>query len=381
MKWRGALLLAAAASLELQAEAVAELRTGEHSLLRVPRPEQFLLISSPKEQKVCFSRITPGKSAGATVLPLIDSGLAAPAGIAVDRKRGKLFIADPDVRKVFEYTIQVRGGELISDNRQLSIIENIEVHWLAVDQLGDLYFTGPLGNQVMTVPLGTLEKLEAGTLLASNLKTESEAAAEAAQVAAENAALAAEGKPTPPPSADVTIRVLYEAADGVTSVSAPAGIAADGIHVFWGNGGGGTAAGSIVEGAREVTTTGDAIRLVSQNTNTVMGVATSSNAIFYSDKSQFVYGIKKAGGEVVTISEALQQPRGLVWDGDGTVFVADKAGNMVYSFPSGRLAPGHTSRVTQLHDAFGLALVSVADPFALAHAAALAGAAFLLALA
>ena len=56
------LLLAAAASLEIKAEAAAA--AGAHSSLRAPRPDQFLLISSPREQKVVFSRITPGQSAG-----------------------------------------------------------------------------------------------------------------------------------------------------------------------------------------------------------------------------------------------------------------------------------------------------------------------------
>ena len=49
---------------------------------------RYLLISSPREQKVCFSRIHPGNSAGTAVKPLVDSGLMAPEGIAVDRKRG-----------------------------------------------------------------------------------------------------------------------------------------------------------------------------------------------------------------------------------------------------------------------------------------------------
>jgi len=387
MKWRWALLLAAAASLQLQAEAAAEQGALTHthahaharSALRAPRPDQYLLISSPREQKVCFSRIHPGNSAGTAVKPLVDSGLMAPEGIAVDRKRGKMYVADPPVQKVFQYSIEVRGGELLSDNRQIPIVEGLEVHWLAVDQLGDLYFTGSVDNSVMTIPLDTLKRLESGELTSANMKTESEAAEAAAKAASANAALEAEGKPTPPPSLDETIRVLYKKGDDEAGVSDPAGIAADGLHIFWGNGAAGTSVGAIVEGARDVTN-GEGPRQVSSNTNKVFGVATSSNAIFYSDNTQFVYGLKKAGGEVVTLSDSFQQPRGLAWDGDGTVFVADQAGSMVYSFPSGRLAPAHTARVTQLHDAFGLALVSLDDPFALAHAAVLAGAALLLSL-
>ena len=44
--------------------------------------------SGLRAEQVCFSRIHPGESAGTAVKPLVDSGLMAPEGIAVDRKRG-----------------------------------------------------------------------------------------------------------------------------------------------------------------------------------------------------------------------------------------------------------------------------------------------------
>ena len=49
--------------------------------------------------------------------------------------------------------------------RRIPLTQNeTQVHWLAVDQLGDLYFTGSVDNSVMTIPLGTLKKLESGEL-------------------------------------------------------------------------------------------------------------------------------------------------------------------------------------------------------------------------
>lgn len=65
---------------------------------------------------------------------------------------------------------------------------------------------------------------------------------------------------------------------------------------------------------------------------------------------------------MATFTEQLEAPRGLAWDGDGTVYVADQAGSAVFSFPSGKLAATQTSRVVDLHDAFGLALLGEQDP-------------------
>jgi len=108
-------------------------------------------------------------------------------------------------------------------------------------------------------------------------------------------------------------------------------------------------------------------RVLSSNTDTVFGVAVTHNAAIYTDSAQFVYGVPLTangvpGGGVITFTDTLEAPRGIVWDGDGTVYVADQGGNTIYSLPVGRLAATSAERVVDLHDAYGLALLSETDP-------------------
>merc|ERR1719444_292879 len=83
--------------------------------------------------------------------------------------------------------------------------------------------------------------------------------------------------------------------------------------------------------------------------------------VFYSTNttgSGAVYGVMEDGTTVPFVS-SLVEPRGLVWDGDNTIYVADQATNKVYSFPAGRMmgdAPLTTSVV--LDGPFGVALLS-----------------------
>jgi glucose/arabinose dehydrogenase len=366
MKWNGWVLFAiCAVSVETQVGAVSKMQSHAASSLRMraPRPQQFLLISSPREMKVVYSVVTPSQAAGSKVAPVVDSGLLGPEGIAVDRVRGILYIADPPSQKIFSYQLRVNDGILVSDGKQVTIVEGQEVVWVSVDSLGNLYYTVALNNEVMSVERAVLSKLQSGDITASSLQTESQHAADVAKEAAAAKLLEQENLPTPRPSLKPTIKVLYSKAEGEDSASAPAGIAADGITVYWGNGASGTTLGALIAGLRHPTE-GQGVTKLGSNTNTAFGVATSSNAVFYTDKTQFVYGLKKAGGTPEKMTTQLQSPRGLAWDGDGTVFVADQAASMVYSFPSGRILAASLSRTTGLHDAFGLAIISKDDPFA-----------------
>mmetsp|Transcript_13368 Transcript_13368/g.20294 ORF Transcript_13368/g.20294 Transcript_13368/m.20294 type:complete len:92 (+) Transcript_13368:419-694(+) len=69
-----------------------------------------------------------------------------------------------------------------------------------------------------------------------------------------------------------------------------------------------------------------------------------------------VYAVSRDGSTTELVS-GLGMPRGLVWDGDNTVYVADQAANKVFSVPVGRFmdnAPIEQSVLCQ--GVFGLAL-------------------------
>ena len=68
------------------------------------------------------------------------------------------------------------------------------------------------------------------------------------------------------------------------------------------------------------------------------------------------------GGSAVEIATGLKEPRGLVWDRDYTVFVADQAQSAVFSFPSGRsMRNAPLTKAVEFSAAYGVALLSDED--------------------
>jgi len=285
---------------------------------------KYLIVSAPRFSKVDYMRI-PGDK---TFMPLIDSGLRSPQGLAVDSRKKVLYVADPDMRKIFAYDLVFSNGLLMTDSKGPKVAaQNVEARWVAVDGVGNLFFTDELTNVVQKV---TAEQLDAGN---------------------------------PSPS------IIYDGAL-VSEVNRPGGVAVDNFHVFWTNKAVGTQVGSVVKGVEEPDTasaSAPATR-IARNSNKVYGVCLSQNNVYYTDAQRFLYGVKKNGGAIATVSDRLLGPRGCSWDGDGTVYVADKTANAIFSFPSNMhmLAPAQLTKVSDFDDAFGVALVQASGAAALA---------------
>merc|ERR1719387_1289141 len=84
------------------------------------------------------------------------------------------------------------------------------------------------------------------------------------------------------------------------------------------------------------------IQSLSKNVDKVYGVCASPNLVFYTGGSRNDYAA----------------PRGCVWDGDGTVFLADKGGDAVWSFPSSMHGLGlvQASKLFDVQDPYGVAV-------------------------
>lgn len=114
-----------------------------------------------------------------------------------------------------------------------------------------------------------------------------------------------DGKPTP-------VKVYSRDVDHPTSeVSGPGGLAVDNFHVFWGNKQLGTQVGSVVKGYE--TSLPDKVKQpvkIALNTERVYGICIAGNNVFFTDKRTNIYGVKKHGGGIATISESMKGPRG-----------------------------------------------------------------------
>merc|ERR1719277_1603859 len=82
--------------------------------------------------------------------------------------------------------------------------------------------------------------------------------------------------------------------------------------------------------------------------------------VFFTDSEKALYGVKKNGGPVAEVTSLLDKPRGCAWDGDGTVYVADRGAGAVYSFASNMhvISKTEVKRAFEFEDAFGLAVMT-----------------------
>lgn len=377
-------------STQLRAHAKAKAKDEPEDL----SPLQFLVMSSPKEQKVVYVQIKNLKAYSPQydwpvkpprVSPLIDAGLTTPMGLCIDRTHGYLYVADLDGKSIFRYKFFVTDGtmgekKIITDGVQLVVVTGKEPRWCSCDIHGNLYFTDQTSNGIFKLDFGTIEEIASERFSASDLQTVQEAEEEelAAAEAAEKLAKSGNELPqTPPPPPKPIIHVLYEKAQNPNVVK-PSGIATNGVQLYWANAKGGEKGGSVVEGevhpvappvagdsegsegtegAPLFTTT-----KLSSNAAAAFGVALTPSYIIYGDETQNVFGVKYQGGAVTTFTNQIQAPRGIVFDGDATAYVADQGSQAVYSFPCGILAPVGISRIVGFHDVFGLAILNENDP-------------------
>jgi hypothetical protein len=362
-------------------------------------PLQILIMSSPMEQKIVYVQLKNLKAYSPQydwpvrpprVSPLIDAGLTTPMGLAIDKTHGFLYVADLDGNSIFRYKFYVADGvkgekKIISDGVQLTVVTGKEPRWCTCDIHGNLYFTDQSSNSIFKVDYGTIGEIAAEKFKAEDLQTVQEAEEEALAQAEAAEKLAKSGnklpQPAPPPPKPI-IHALY-AAGTAPNVVKPSGIATNGVRLYWANEKNGDKEGSVVEGevhpvappvADDSTTQGDEDaappephfedKAVAKNAAGAFGVALTPSYILYGDETQYVYGVKYSGGAVSTFTSKIQQPRGIVYDGDATAYVADQGSQAVYSFPCGLLPGGSVgiSRIVGFHDVFGLAIINENDP-------------------
>jgi DNA-binding beta-propeller fold protein YncE len=287
--------------------------------------QRFIIISQPAQSKISWAKLPEDEGvADYTQMKtevLLDTGLSTPQGVAVDHKRKRLYIADPEVQKIFSYQLQDKGGVLSTDGRQTVINQGMEVRWVAVDGMGNVFFTDEPSSRIM--------KLSSEHVLRGEQKPQ----------------------------------VMYSGTN-VSSVSKPGGIYADNFHVYWGNKHFASEVGSLVKASEFPKVINDpaACKIMAKGAQKAYGVTMALNNVFFTDADKKLYGVKRNGGEVFEITQDFTHPRGLAYDGRSTVFVADKTQGVIKWFSGNMHVLGPVDMNVAFHvpDAFGVAVARIA---------------------
>lgn len=270
-------------------------------------PTKFLIASSPQNGLVSYIRIPDKGLFGTGKMTTLVSGLQSPLGLALDLNADILYVAD--VTEIHSYQLVVSGEELTAKKGK-SVATGTELRWVAVDGVGNVFFTNEAQHQI----------LKAGNVSAPE--------------------------------------VVHSQAGGAGTVSAPGGIVLDSFSAYWVNKISGQQAGSVVKATQRPTLTSVTPKTLSNNIDKGYGICLAASNVFYTAPDQYVYGVKKTGGAVTTVTDKLISPRGCVWDGDGTVYVADRGNNAIFSF-AGTMQTLGGSRVRKAIDfqsAYGVAV-------------------------
>lgn len=343
---------------------------------------QFLIISSPSEKKVVWTTIQNFQSPAKTAFPLIDSGLAEPRGLAFDRKRGHLYIADSGAKKIFRYTIlPVISGKtpsLATTGVRLTILQGHPVDSVTIDDAGNLFYTAPDTNSINKIPAQIVEMIGRGDYVASALQIVSEKTVEFQEtLASKTRALnktASNSLTVDPITPRPHIFSLYEAKLN-PHVSKPDALWVEGQDLYWVNRQVGTTAGTVVKGESHPksapSSTGPtpfpAVALTNVS-DSGFGLGKTDNTIFFTRSGKtpsagLISGLVLGTDIIIDVITDLQSPRALAWDRDNTMYVADESTGSVWSFPCGRLMSDVPVTTTvHMAGAYGLAHVSSEDP-------------------
>jgi hypothetical protein len=263
--------------------------------------KRFLIISSPSKQLIQYKELPSG-----IVQPLVDAKVSTPEGMVV--QGNVLFIADPTQECITAFTLRVHDGHLIAQNMR-KVVTGIRAHWVTYGGSSD-------GLLYSDQDASLIDQLPAGKKAPVNLYT----------------------------------------GGSTKAVSGPSGVAgaAGSSIVYWTNTVSGTSKGSVVAG--DITT--GATTTLASNIDLAHGVCVSQNNVFFTADAKSMYAVKRSGGAVVEVASAFGKPRGCVYDGDGTVYVADKLHGKVYALPANmeNLMAEDAEEAADAMDAYGVAL-------------------------
>lgn len=326
---------------------------------------RYLIASFPQLQQVNYARL-PDQ----TWRPLLATGLKSPGAICLDATNSRLFVADPAVATVYWYQYEVTSDKnMATDGVQRVAMSNIAAKSCTTDVMGNLYVSGRNVVKAPEVPAEAIYKQDA-VVLATGTSED-----------AVPARLWTHGTgswvPAPKGSGGFTDGTPLSPSS--PEVFQPSAVAVDPVFVYWGNAVKSPQSSALLRGALNIPTPlASSMPLpkpkiapnpLSNNVDGVTSMVLTPAGIYYAarqGKKGGVYGVPR--GEVATagclangtrcpLVASVAAPTGLAFDGDSTVYVADRGFGAVWSFAAGIVAPHLLDHVADAHGVQDIAVL------------------------
>jgi hypothetical protein len=305
---------------------------------------KYLISSFPEIKTVAYTHLPD------TIWrPLFIGTVSNPMGVTADPLKGRLYVADTDLNKIFWYQLVIQeDGLLKTDGQQHVAVDSVTAYWMTVDGLGDLYFTGKMVGDAAISTVSPhrsvfrmdVEKINVGDAL--NPK--------------EVYTTANSGYPLP-------------------HVQDPSGIAVDSFDIYWGNSQNGTTNGAVCKGTRQniksFGPTNVDLDVISRSANDVRGVAMAGQSIFWL-APQGIFGADKSASSSNILTDESTfgliqsapgadgwDPKSIAFDGENTMYWTETKTGIIYKFPTGNTLPHPIKKYVDAPQVYGITVYAI----------------------
>lgn len=325
--------------------------------------DRYIIASFPKDFKVSYAKLPDP-----TWRPLV-VGLRDPGAIALDQRNNRLFVADPASNVVYWYQLEVQpiSKFLVTDGVQHIAASNMTAHGLAASPAGDLFISGRAAVKPPLTSKEAIYRRDCDDLAASTGKAQADrlwTAGDGRWVPV----MLQTGRPNP--SAPMT--------PSTPEMFVPGPIGVDMFSVYWGN--------SIKRNASAVAKAAATVpaplsgsgnnlpqpkvhaSAVANNVDFVTGMAITAAGVFYAGQPAegaagifgVPYGCVQDGKtDCVKKVAEISNVAALAWDGEATLYVADKSTGSLLSMASTRIARHALAKVADAKGIKSMAVLTV----------------------
>lgn len=309
---------------------------------------RFILISSPSTSSIYYATLPTASEQALSAkervprgVSVLISGLQEPQSIALFEGSAQLgatlYVADTKAQAVYGFILRRIAFDFLTVGAQMTVLQGVTASGLAADGFGNLVVSTDKGE------IGMIHVEELFDLM--------------------NARSGGNGTTLVPFAGNGD--KAASGAGGGAALKQPAGLAADGFFVYVANSGGDATSGTILKGPqfKEANSTG--LAAIAANTDvseaTAVNLCLARDNVFFTGNTNSLYAVKTGGGSIVEVANGFKEPRGVAYDEESTVFVADEGRDLVFSLPGnfGSLRTfNDTAQVYSVKGPSGLAILA-----------------------